>query len=210
MPAMIPFRLAAAFTLAAGVGACSPTVDADIGESEPDGPVAPAGIEANLPTSPTAVRIALFNSEDHGVAAVSTLRAWPAWFVSGGDNDSHSLVLVGDRFGFAVRDANGVPRPTADVEFGAPPADVVVNGFAAPVVLVVHQDVDLEGVEALAGLPADSALGVSSYLGFADGALTIDLIDGDTEEPMAWLDMPLLTVGAYVESAPEIMTCTLR
>lgn len=175
-------------------------------------------IEADLPTSPTAVRIALF--DEGGGADGSKLRAWPAWSVLDGDSIS-GFKLAGAPFSFVDRKVNDVVAPAADVEFGAPPAEVLVDGddgtgsIAFPVVLVVAADVSLTTIGSLGALADAAPLGISSYLGFRGGRLQIETSDSETGEPSKFLATPVSTVAeyrAYDETldAPYLMSASVQ
>lgn len=180
-------------------------------------------MEADLPTSPTAVRVALFGDESDA----PNLRAWPAW-VQLDDNGISGFLLVGTEFSFADRAVDGVGYPAADVEFGAPPADAIIGcaegedsadgdpctSEAVPLVLVTSADQALASQESLTALDDAAPFGISSYLAFREGAMQIETVVEATGEASTFLAMPVVTVGEYRafddENGGTMMSAALR
>lgn len=131
----------------------------------------------DLPTSNTAVRIALFGEGNKAPADAADLRVWPAWIIveNGDDGDDDNDVFVFDLAGDGAETRpltrNGETFPTVDLEFGAPPAAAMRDEgdggqFAQPMALVLDVSVDATTLGRLGELPGTARLGLSNYLGF--------------------------------------------
>lgn len=138
---------------------------------------------ADLPTSATAVRIALF-AGDAAPANSEAMLVWPAWVILEDDGDTFVLDLGGGGTPPQMLNFKGVPFPAVDLEFGEPPAASIIEEedggrFALPVALVLDRSIDPATLTRLGDLDDAATLGLSSYLGYVpEGGMSASLREG--------------------------------
>ncbi len=133
-----------------------------------------AALTSDVPTSPTAVRVALFGEGNKAPANADRMRVWPAWFISedaGNGESTYALEISGEPVSTRLMaHASGDIYPAADVEFGTPPeASVESSGnglIAQPMAIVLDVDVDPTTLDLLGELDETTTLGLSNYLAF--------------------------------------------
>ncbi|HEY1099400.1 MAG TPA: hypothetical protein VGF99_10740, partial [Myxococcota bacterium] len=150
---------------------------------------AAAGLDDDLPTGDTAVRVALFGDADEPSSA--DVRVWPAWRVVAAD-DAVAFVLSGDGVVPSERLRDDVAWPAADLDFGAPVDDGI------PTALVLAADIDAATVGTIGDIDGAAAFGISTYLAYSSSTgITIDSTDADGS-PSQVAFVAVATAAAYV------------